>query len=304
MDNNFRVFASCHNHSTFSDGEYTPEVLARVAKCMGHGGIILTDHDTVKGYPFMKEACEKYGLKTMIGVELSTYHTTKDGRKLGIHLCGFDFDPDHEALRDFIPYCASIQTDRSKVLFDMAREEGTLRPGIEWEDVLADHPHHDYICNNEIFTSCMKRGIYRYDEYEDVFFKGCGFAWNKEREQKVVAITGKSYESISTADAIARVKAAGGVPVVAHPGGLMRYAEEFLEIGVMGFETRHSMVSDEEHNFFEDFCKKNKLYNMGGSDHENVLGGLLSFTDEYASPYHTSGVDEEAFMRLYERKLG
>ena len=152
--------------------------------------------------------------------------------------------------------------------------------------------------------SCMKRGIYRYDEYEDTFFKGCGFAWNKEREQKVVAITGKSYESISTADAIARVKAAGGVPVVAHPGGLMRYAEEFLELGVMGFETRHSMLSDEEHDFFEDFCKKNKLYNMGGSDHENVLGGLLSFTDEYVTPYHTSGVDEEAFMRLYERKLG
>jgi len=301
---NFRVFASCHNHSTYSDGEYTPEVLARIAKNLGHGGIILTDHDTVKGYPFMKAAAEKYGLKTMIGVELSTYHTTKDGRVLGVHLCAFDFNPEHEALRDFIPYCASIQTDRSKLIFEWAKRDGVMREGVEWEDVLSDHPHHDYICNNEIFASFMKRGIYRYDEY-DSFFHECGFSWNREREEKIVAITGKSYSNVSTADAIARVRSAGGVPVIAHPSGMMKYAEEFLELGVMGFETRHSMLNPESHEFYEDFCKKHKLYNMGGSDHENVLGGLLTFPDPvYDCPYEMSGVDEEAFMRLYERRLG
>ena len=57
IQNNFaddvKVFASCHNHSNFSDAEYSPETLARMAWNMGHGGIILTDHDTAKGYPFI-----------------------------------------------------------------------------------------------------------------------------------------------------------------------------------------------------------------------------------------------------------
>ena len=99
----FRVFASCHNHSSFSDGDYSPELLVRMAKNMGHGGFILTDHDTVQGYPFVKAEAEKQGIKTMIGVELSTYHKMKDGRERGIHLLGFGFDPEHPALRDFIP---------------------------------------------------------------------------------------------------------------------------------------------------------------------------------------------------------
>ena len=300
----FRVFASCHNHSTFSDGEYTPRVLARMAKNLGHGAIILTDHDTVQGYPFIKEACDEYGLKTRIGVELSTFHKSKDGRMLGVHLCGFDFDPEHEAVRDFIPYCASIQTDRTRELFRMAREAGTIRDGLAWEDVLRDHPYHNYICNNEVFASFVKRGIYLYSEYDE-FFRTSGFAHDKEREEKVRAIIGKSYMDISTSEAIKRVKAAGGVPVVAHPRGLNKYVDEFIDIGVMGFETRHSMLSPENRDFFEDVCKKNKLYNLGGSDHENILGGLLGFdTEEYSTPYETSGVDEDAFMRLYERKLG
>ena len=299
---NFKVFASCHNHSTFSDGEYTPEVLARIAKNLGHGGIILTDHDTVKGYPFMKEAAEKYGLKTMLGVELSTYHETKDGRSLGIHLCAFDFDPEHEALRDFIPYCASMQTDRSKLLLEWGLRDGVIREGVTWEDVLADHPHHDYICNNEIFASFMKRGIYRYDEYED-FFKA-GFSHIKEREEKIAEINGKSYRDIKTADAIERVRAAGGVPVIAHPRGYNRYVDELIALGVMGFETRHSMINEADRAFYEEVCKKHNLYAMGGSDHENILGGLLSFGDEYSSPYESSGIDEEAFNCLLERRLG
>lgn len=149
----FRVFASCHNHSTFSDGEWTPETLARAAKCMGHGGIILTDHDTTRGYR--------------------------------------------------------------------------------------------------------------------------------------------------------RMKAAGGVPVVAHPKRLEKYADFYIELGVMGFETRHSMLSPELHRFFEDLCDRHGLYKMGGADHENVLGGLLTFdNDDYVSPYETSGIDEESFMKIYERRLG
>jgi len=298
------VFANCHCHSVFSDDDFTPEYLVKLAKDNGYGAIVLTDHDTVQGYPFMKAACEKYGLKTMIGAEFTTYHTMRvDGRTRGIHLLGFGFDPEHEALRDFIPYAASMQTDRSRILFQFAKESGKMRGGVEWEDVLADHPNHNYFCNNEVFASFMKRGIYRYDEYDD--FVKENFSYRLGLEDKIRSITGISYADIHTDDVIRIVKAAGGVPVIAHPQNKAQFVPELIEMGVMGFETRHSMLSPEEHDFYEKVCEEHGLYKMGGADHENVLGGLLTFPDEcYDCPYEHSGVTEEDFMTLYERRLG
>ena len=74
---------------------------------------------------------------------------------------------------------------------------------------------------------------------------------------------------------------------------------------VMGFETRHSMLNEELRLKFEKICDENGLYKMGGADHENVLGGLLSFdNDAYVTPYESSGIDKENFMKIYERRLG
>ncbi len=300
--NNFRVFASCHNHSVYSDGEWTPELLVRTARCMGHGGIILTDHDTVAGYPFIKKEAEKYGMLTMIGCEFTTYHTSKEGKELGIHLLGFDFDPDNKRMAEILAYGSSVQTERSKLMMQWGLERGTLREGCTWEDVVADHPYHTYFCNNEIFASFMKRDIYKYSEYDD--FRKPNFSYSLGLEDKIEEITGKSYRNIKTSDVIEAIKAAGGVPVIAHPHGLMKYAEEFYDLGAMGFETRTSEMTPTEHEYFENFCKERNLYRLGGADHENVLGGLLSFGDAYASKYELSGVPEDRFFELYERRLG
>ena len=43
---------------------------------------------------------------------------------------------------------------------------------------------------------------------------------------------------------------------------------------------------------------------MGGSDHHGVLGGLLSFGEEYNCDYELSGISEEDFMNIFERRLG
>ncbi len=293
-----KVFASCHNHSTYSDGEYTPDHLARIAKNMDHGGIILTDHDTVQGYPFMKKAAEEQGLLTMLGCEFTTVH---GGR--GYHLCGFDFDPEDKKMKEILAYGSSIQTSRSELLFKWGLERGSLREGCTWQDVLDDHPDHTYICNNEVFASMLKRGIYTYAEYDDAFLKP-NFSYSLGLEDKIHEITGKSYSDINTIDVIKAIRNAGGVPVIAHPHAKYKFAQEFIDAGVMGFETRNSTLSVEEHDAFEALCIENGLYRMGGADHENVLGGLLGFGDSYSSPYQMSGVSEECFMELYERRLG
>ncbi len=300
--NNFRVFASCHNHSVFSDGEYTPEMLVRFAKCMGHGGIILADHDTIAGYQFIKKEAEAVGLLTMIGCEFTTYHKAKDGKLLDIHLLGYGFDPDNTGIKEIISYGSSVQTDRTHTMFEWGLERGTLRRGCSWDDVLSDHPYHNYICNNEVFASFLKRDIYKYSEYE--IFRKPNFSYALGLEEKIAEVTGKSYKNIHTGDVIKAILAAGGVPIIAHPHNLIIYADEFYDLGALGFETRASELTDEEHEFFEKYCKERSLYRLGGSDHSNVLGGLLAFGDEYASKYEMSGVPKECFMELYNRTLG
>lgn len=294
-----RIFASCHNHSNFSDAEYSPETLARMAWNMGHGGIILTDHDTAKGYPFIKAECERRGMKTMMGCEFST--SNEHG---GAHLCGFDFDPEHPEMRELLRKGSSIQTRRSELLFKWGQERGSLRDGITWQDVLDDHPHNDYICNNQVFDSMLKRGIYIKEEYDNVFLKP-NFSYRLGYEDKIRDIIGYGYKDIITEDVVRIIKAAGGVPVIAHPHNKGHLVDYYINMGVMGFETRHSMLTPEEHDFYEKVCEENKLYKMGGADHENILGGLLTFPDPiYDCPYEHSGVTEEDFMTLYERRLG
>ena len=56
-----KIFASCHNHSDFSDADMSPEELVALAHSLGHGGIILTDHDTVQGTYFINKAARKLG---------------------------------------------------------------------------------------------------------------------------------------------------------------------------------------------------------------------------------------------------
>ncbi len=300
-----KIFACCHCHSTFSDGELSPEMLVQLAYNMGHGGIILTDHDTANGYPFLKKAADKYSLKTMTGCEFTTYHKGK-----GLHMCAFDFDPDEPEMKALLNRAASIQTARTECMFHWGLERGTLRPGCTWQDVLDDHPYHNYFCNNEVFASMMKRGIYKYEEYDDAF-RLPNFSYKLGLEAKIAEVTGKSYTDITAEMIVKIVRKAGGVCVVAHPdASLAQYVDDFLSMGIMGFETRHARLYspkyavDGDPYFYARICEEKKLYKMGGSDHEGVLGGLLSFGAEYDCAHELSGVSEEDFMTIFERRLG
>ena len=81
------LFANSHNHSTFSDGVYTPEQIASMAKKLGYKAVVLTDHDTVRGTYFMQKAARKEGFLTLLGCEITT---AEFGCEAGFHLLGFD----------------------------------------------------------------------------------------------------------------------------------------------------------------------------------------------------------------------
>lgn len=298
-----RVFACCHNHSCFSDAEYTPEHIAELAHSLGHGGIILTDHDTVKGTYFMDKAARKLGMKSILGCEFTTRHKGKP-----VHLLGFDFNPDNAKMKELLAYTSGCATDRSKAMFELGIQRGTLRDGITWQDVQDAFPYNDYIVNDQVFVVMVEKGIYKPEEYNEFFMNN--FSYSLGIEPQIYEITGKSYNNVITENVVKIILEAGGVPVVAHPCGLVPYVQDFLNMGVMGFEFRHPDLMEvrcgekDLPQLFKQICEDNNLYKMGGGDHSGILGGNLDRDPMYDIPEYYTGICEEDFMNIYERKLG
>ncbi len=65
------IFADLHNHTTASDGDFTPEEMVYQAKKTGISAVGITDHDTIKGINEAIEAEKKYGIEVVPGVEIS-----------------------------------------------------------------------------------------------------------------------------------------------------------------------------------------------------------------------------------------
>ena len=291
------MFANCHNHSTFSDGVYSPEKLVELAKGLGHKAIILTDHDTIRGTYFLQKAARRMGILPLLGCEFSTFGFGG----VSFHLLGFDFNPENREMKKLLKRTSAKQTERSHLLFDWGIERGTLRKGITWQDVLDFYPDNDYFCNNQVFDAMVAKGIYEWDEYNKFFTQN--FRPGPKVDLEIEEITKLRTPDIE--EVIHTILGAGGVPVVAHPHEQYKYAEELIRMGVMGFETRHPDLTGEgEPELWDKFCTEHNLYKMGGTDHSSVLGGYAGRVPGLDVPPETGYVTEEDFMKLYRRELG
>lgn len=288
-------FANCHFHSLFSDGDFMPEQLVEFAVGAGHKALILTDHDTIRGTYALDRAARKYGILTMVGCEFTTVE--------GYHMCGFDFNTENVRMRELLERISPMQTARSKLLFEWGQKRGTLRGGLTWQDVLDDFPDNNYYCNNQVRVSVVKRGIYKPEELKEMCRNNFSYRLELEPELAQLIKEATSRLKPTVAEAIEVVKAAGGVPVIAHPIGVRgEKADRLREMGIMGFETHHSDMSDEDEAFFDEYCEKHNLYKCGGTDHCSVMAGI--FDREGDPGPESGGMSEEDFMKLYRRELG
>ena len=136
MSEVMKVYACLHSHSTHSDGVYTPEELARVAKEEGYGAFALTDHDTVSGCRDMKAACDAVGLDCIFGIEFST-----NSRDCGMnfHMTAFHFDPEYPEMKDYLTKLSEKETDQTRQLFARGVDIGYIK-NITWDEVLVFTP--------------------------------------------------------------------------------------------------------------------------------------------------------------------
>jgi 3',5'-nucleoside bisphosphate phosphatase len=263
------VRADLHSHSTASDGTCPPADVMQRARAAGLDVIALTDHDTVAGLEEARLALPP-GLALLPGMELSC---RLEGHS--VHLLGYLFDPGHQELA---AECARIRESRLHRAQAMVERLAELGAPVTWDQVSAmagdgvvGRPH--------IARALVEAGVI--DTPDQAF----GPDW--------IGPGGRAHVTRYALDpvrAIALIRAAGGVTVLAHPRGGTRgwmipddVIAALAAAGLHGIEVWHPDQDQSVRQELQALAATLDLVASGGSDDHGALTGYRIGSDTIAA---------------------
>lgn len=244
-----------HIHSIYSDGIFTPTQLVAEAVAKGLDGIALTDHDTVDGLPEVMEAGQRQNLRVIPGIELTT-----DFGKIEAHILGYNLNYRQPALVRKLEIILKARVERVHEMIKRLQHRGI---DLSWDEVKA-MTNSRFIGRSHILKAMEQRGLVdrmrRRDAFEYYLGKN-GLAYVPHRE-------------IETREAIELIIAAGGIPVLAHPGrvGADPFLEELIGYGLQGIEVYYPTHSPEQIKRYLGIAREYGLIVTGGSDYHGKSG--------------------------------
>jgi len=248
-----------HIHSNYSDGEHSVEKLVRKIKRKRLSVFALTDHDRTDGWLEARQYASQKGLSFIPGIEITTEWRRGVNKPFGMHLLAYLPDKDNKALQEVLflnqtqrerrvkKYIENLQTEYKELTFDLV--ESIAKPG-----------------------STLGRPDIARALVELKLAKSVGDAFNGILNKR-----SKHYvrnEAPDVLDVIAIVRAAGGVPVLAHPsrGGKEdanfepKVFDAMVKAGLLGIEVDHVEVKGKNRDWLVDYATKNNLIMTGSSD--------------------------------------
>jgi len=242
-----------HSHTDASDGSDAPLELIDNALRAGVGSLSITDHDTFAGYFAARTYAASQGLDLLCGIELSTKYEGKT-----VHLLGYF--PGSEPSEEFSGWLVGLQDkrrDRNRRLVGNLQQLGVEITLEEVEAIgksQAGRPHFASILLRKKYVKTMQEA---FDKYLDE--AAPGYVQRKE---------------VPVNEAIARVKAAGGITSLAHPirvakndwDTLALWTEKMASAGMGAIEVFHSDHTIENVGFYGQLAERFGLLVTGGSD--------------------------------------
>ena len=247
------AFVDLHMHSTASDGSRTPADVVRAAAFAGLAAIALTDHDTVAGLAEAQVAGAELGVRIVNGVELSAVEGDAETHLLGLHLRDvLVIERELGALRD-------MRERRGQRIVEKLVALGVL---VTFADVLAQasggavgRPHVARALVADGWATDVRDAFDRY--------LGAGKPAYVAKDQ------------LGMADAIAIIHSAGGLAVLAHPGGAgtRERLTALMALGLDGGEVRHPGHSPSDTARLSAVAAQLGLVISGGSDWHGAAEG-------------------------------
>ena len=245
-----------HVHSTYSDGTLTPAELVTHAKQMGLSAMALTDHDTIEGVEEAVAAGKEQDLEIVPGVELSTFFDEKE-----IHIVGLYIDYMDTVFKKELENLQAVREKRNFVICERFKALGI---SVSYEEMRRFY-------GNAVITRA---------HFADFLLKKGFIKSRNEAFERYIGANGPCYvprEKMLPARAIELIRAAKGVPVLAHPvlyhlgtesmNKLMGY---LCRSGIAGLEAIYSTYSTGEEIQMRRLARENHLIISGGSDYHGA----------------------------------
>ncbi|RNI21053.1 PHP domain-containing protein [Flexivirga caeni] len=221
-----------HTHSAQSDGTQSPAEVMRSAADAGLDVVALTDHDTMRGWGQAARAVRDTGVTFVPGIEISCAY---DG--ISVHLLGYFVDPlDAALLAELERARASRRTRAQRMVERLAPDTG-----LTWAQVQEQFGADTTIGRPHIADALIAAGVVASREEAFASYLATGSKYHV------------SHYAPDPAHATRLVRAAGGVPVMAHPFAASRgrtvgldVIDRMADAGLAGLEVHHRDHSDEE----------------------------------------------------------
>jgi hypothetical protein len=245
-----------HTHSSVSDGTETPAELVRAAALAGLGAVALTDHDSTDGWSAATRAAQTTGITLIPGMEFSTRVQFSS-----VHLLAYLFDPTDAGI--------VAETTRIRAARVTRAEQMVARIGLDyaltWADVLAQTTPHATVGRPHIADALVARGhaLTRSDAFAGILHWKAGYY--------------QPHYAPDPLRAVRLVRAAGGVPVIAHPAtrGVAEVIPEsqlaeLVDAGLFGLELEHRENRPEAKARLYHLAEKYGLAVTGSSDYHGA----------------------------------
>ena len=272
-----------HTHTNCSDGTDSPRELVNKAIVQGLEVLGISDHDTTSGW---KEATEtlRGSLKLALGSEISCL--TNDG--ISVHMLGLLFDPEHAEMQQVLEETRDGRLPRMRKMIEKMRAEGM---DISMADVEQAMPAGATMGRPHLADALVAKKIVksRDEAFVDLLHNESRFY--------------VSHAAPTPAEAIALIRRAGGVSVIAHPfashRGQILKAEDFSELvaaGLNGIEVDHRDQNPDERAMLRSIAKELDLVVTGSSDYHGT-GKLNSLAENHTHREQWEKLESQADAR-------
>jgi predicted metal-dependent phosphoesterase TrpH len=252
-----------HIHTTASDGRFSPQQIVDKAARLGLGVVAICDHDTIDGIAPALEAARAWPQPTVIpGVEISTFAPGNE-----VHILGYFIDYNNPRLKTALAELRNSRQERAQTMIARLKK---LNIDINWQQVqqlagggAVGRPH--------IAQVMLEKGYIK---------------TIKEAFDKYIGLGGPAYverRKITPLQAVALIKEASGLPVLAHPftvKGPEALITELKDAGLVGIEVYYNDYPKDKREILSRLAEKYDLIATGGSDYhglddsvETMLGG-------------------------------
>ena len=248
-----------HIHTTASDGAWSPEKVVRAA---AHGGldvIAIADHDTTRSVSAAVAAGRDVNVHVIPAMEASS---TWEGRE--IHVLGYFLDAHSPELEQHEGRARRLRDDRMREMIGRLLEQGieVTFPQVEaaagvQRSSLA-RPHLARVLEAKGYASSVPD------------------AFNRLIGDHCAAFVPTGLQS--PVEAIRMIRAAGGIPVWAHPPKDLvdELLPSMVEAGLRGLEVYRPSHRRSDVGRLEGICRTAGLLKSGGSDwHTPEYGQVL-----------------------------